>query len=137
MSLAHAVRRQAAEVEPSFDFWRPHLIRDEAEYDAVIAEIERLLDLHPVAGSEDYERLEFFTVLAQDYEKKHYPVPPVTPQEAVDFRLEQRGMTRADLAKPLGGKSRVSEFFSGKRKLSRRQIEALRDLLGISVERLF
>ena len=35
----------------------------------------------------------------------------------VAFMLEQRGMTRAELALHMGGKGRVSEFFSGKRHL--------------------
>jgi transcriptional regulator with XRE-family HTH domain len=45
--------------------------------------------------------------------------------------LEQKGMTRADLADIMGGKSRVSEFFAAKRDLSINQIRALRDVLGI------
>jgi HTH-type transcriptional regulator/antitoxin HigA len=54
----------------------------------------------------------------------------------VDFMLEQKGMDRADLAEIMGGRSRVSEFFSGKRDLSKAQIEALRDRLGIPADML-
>jgi HTH-type transcriptional regulator/antitoxin HigA len=60
----------------------------------------------------------------------------VTPQDVVDFMLDQKGMSRADLAEVMGGRSRVSEFFSGKRELSRGQIEALRDKLGIPADLL-
>jgi antitoxin component HigA of HigAB toxin-antitoxin module len=60
----------------------------------------------------------------------------VSPQEVVDFILEQKGMERSDLAEWLGGRSRVSEFFSGKRDLSRGQIEALRKHLGLSADLL-
>ena len=49
----------------------------------------------------------------------------------VDFMLEQNGLTQADLNEVMGGKSRVSEFFAGKRELSRDQIRGLRSLLGI------
>ena len=41
-----------------------------------------------------------------------------------------------DLVKPLGGKSRASEVFSGKRDLSTNLIRALRDLLGIPADML-
>lgn len=119
------------------NFTRPHVLRSEAEYDAAIAEVERLLDLDPPAGSEAYERLEFLSVLAEAYERENFPdLSESSPQDVVDFMLEQKGMTRADLYGAMGGKSRVSEFFSGKRKLSRRQIEALRDLLGIPADLL-
>jgi HTH-type transcriptional regulator/antitoxin HigA len=50
--------------------------------------------------------------------------------------LKQKGMTRADLTESLGGKSRVSEFFAGKRALSTNQIKALRDLLGVPADLL-
>ena len=45
--------------------------------------------------------------------------------------LEQKGLMRSDLAKWLGGKSRVSKFFRGIRPLSLRQIDVLRQELGI------
>jgi HTH-type transcriptional regulator / antitoxin HigA len=45
--------------------------------------------------------------------------------------LEQKGMTRADLHRLMGGKARVSEFFAGKRALSVAQIRALHRELGI------
>ncbi len=118
------------------DFTKPHVLRTEDEYDAAIVEIEALLDLDPVACSDDWERLRFLSVLAEAYEREHYPTPAGTPQEVVDFMLEQKGLHRSDLHEPMGGKSRVSEFFHGKRPLSRSQIEALRGLLGIPADLL-
>ena len=114
------------------DFTKPHVLRDEAEYNAAIDEIDQLLDADPEQGSEAYERLEFLSVLVQAYEDAHSPLEELpTPQAVVDFMLEQKGLSRSDLTKWLGGKSRVSEFFRGTRPLSLRQIEALRDRLGI------
>lgn len=59
-----------------------------------------------------------------------------TPQSVVEFMLEQRGMTRAELAPLMGGRSRVSDFFAGKRRLSMEQVRALRDALGIPADLL-
>ena len=116
------------------DFSRPHILRSEAEYDAAITEIECLLDGNPQAGSEAFDRLEFLSVLVEHYEHEHYPMGPVTPQDAVTFMLEQKGLSRADLHDVMGGKSRVSEFFSGKRELSKSQIEGLHQLMGIPAD---
>lgn len=119
------------------DFTRPHVLRDEAEYDKAVEEIDWLLDADPPKGSAEYERLEFLSVLVEEYEERHFPMGEgVSPQEAVDFMLEQKGLERSDLAEWLGGRSRVSEFFSGKRPLSKGQIEALREHLGISADLL-
>jgi HTH-type transcriptional regulator/antitoxin HigA len=116
------------------DFSKPHVLRSEAEYDAAIAEIHRLLDQDVEAGSEGYDQLEFLSVLIEHYEDEHYPMGTTTPQQAVLFMLEQKGMDRADLDDVMGGKSRVSEFLSGKRDLSKSQIEGLRRVLGIPAD---
>jgi HTH-type transcriptional regulator/antitoxin HigA len=116
------------------DFTRPHLLRDEAEYDAAVREIEELLDEDPAPGSEDCDRLEFLSVLVEAYEDRIEPLGEVSPQDAVEFMLEQRGLARAELTEVMGGRSRVSEFFAGKRDLSKAQIEALHRTLGIPVD---
>ena len=119
------------------DVSQPHVLRTEEEYRAAIAEIERLLDADAEQGTQGFDRLELLSVLVEHYEEEHYPVDPVTPQQAVAFMLEQKGLGRSDLDDVMGGKSRVSEFFSGKRALSKAQIEALHRMLGIPVGILF
>lgn len=116
------------------DFTKPHVLRSEAEYDAAIGEIEHLLDADVEAGSEGYDRLEFLSLLAEDYEERCYQMGAVTPQEAVVFMLEQKGLERTDLDEVMGGKSRVSEFLNGKRDLSKSQVEGLRRMLGIPAD---
>lgn len=119
------------------DFSKPHVLRSDEEYDAAVAEIDALLSRDIVPGSEEEDRLEFLTLLVEAYDDEHFPMGgSSTPQSIVDFVLEQRGMQRSDLAEVMGGRSRVSDFFNGKRELSRSQIKALRDLLGIPADLL-
>jgi len=120
------------------DISTPHVLRTEEEYDAAVAEIDRLLDLDPAPSSADSDRLELLAVLVEDYEARHDPIDDsdLTPQDIVDFMLDQKGMTRAELAGIMGGRSRVSDFFNGKRELSKGQIESLRERLGISADLL-
>ena len=110
----------------------------EEEYAAAVAEVDALLDAAVQEGSDDYERLEFLSVLIEEYDAERWDEADwaTSPQAVVEFMLEQRGLTRADLAAAMGGKSRVSEFFAGKRPLSRSQIVALRELLGVSADLL-
>lgn len=120
------------------DFSTPHVLRNAKEYKAAVAEIDRLLDVDPKRGTEAYDRFEFLSVLAEAYEDERDPIDESTgtPQSVVAFMLEQKGMTRADLHALMGGKVRVSEFFSGKRSLSVAQIRALREGLGIPADLL-
>jgi HTH-type transcriptional regulator/antitoxin HigA len=118
------------------DFTKPHVLRTEEEYDAAIVEIERLLDLDPAPYSDDYERLEFLSVLAEAYERAHFQIDGSSPADVVEFMLEQKGMPLENIDALLGGAKSAAQFFDGARKLSREEIEALRDLLGISADLL-
>lgn len=120
------------------DFSRPHVLRNAREYKAAVAEIDRLLDVDPKRGSEAYDRLEFLSVLVQACEDARDPIDESqgNAQSVVALMLEQHGMTRAQLVPLMGGKARVSEFFSRKRRLSIEQIRALRDTLGIPADLL-
>lgn len=120
------------------DITRPHVLRTADEFAAAVAEIDRLLDLDPQPSTDEYDRLELLSLLVEDYEARHNPIDDsnLTPQDVVDFMLEQRGMSRADLAPLMGGRSRVSDFFNGRRSLSKAQIEALRKHLGIPADLL-
>jgi HTH-type transcriptional regulator / antitoxin HigA len=119
------------------DFTKPHVLRNEAEYAAAVAEIDQLLDLDPPPHSEAYERLEFLSVLVHAYEEAHFPLERLTtPQDVVTFMLEQKGLSQMDLAQWLGGKSPMRAFLRGTRSLSLPQIERLRMHLGIPADLL-
>ncbi|MGH7713696.1 MAG: helix-turn-helix domain-containing protein [Gemmatimonadaceae bacterium] len=118
-------------------FSRPRVLHNEKEYRVALEATQKLLEQNPTKGTRAYELLELLTLLVEDYETRHIPELPVpSPQAIVELMLEQRGMTRADLGAHLGGRSRVSEFFAGKRVLSTNQIKTLRDLLGIPADLL-
>lgn len=118
------------------DFSRPHVLRDEREYEAAVAELDALAYANPGEGTDEYDRMVFLSVLVEAYEAENGPIDTrdVTPQQVVRFALEQRGMERAELHEVMGGKSRVSEFLNGTRGLSLPQAKRLRDLLGIPLD---
>lgn len=111
--------------------------RTKAEYEAALKEAEQLVRLDPGPRSDAGARLRGLAVLIQEYEAEHFPMEfDASPQDIVDFVLDQRDMTRTDLYDLMGGKSRVSEFFSGKRALSLEQVRALWQGLHIPPELL-
>ena len=67
------------------------------------------------------------SVLIEKYEDKHYPIEAPDPIEAIKFRMEQMEITKKQLAQVIGYKSRVSEIFSRKRKLTLKMIRNLYD----------
>jgi HTH-type transcriptional regulator/antitoxin HigA len=109
-------------------------IRTEADYDAALAEIDTLMDAEP--GSAEGDRLDILVMLVEAYEAQHWRIDPPDPIEAIKLRMQQRGLTRQDLEKVLGSKSRVSEVLNRKRPLTLEMIRRLHDLWGIPAESL-
>lgn len=120
------------------DFRRLHVIKDSAEYETVIVAIHALFDIGLKERTEEQnDLLEFLSVLAEAYEEANVEMPQdATPPEVVSFLLEQNGMSRVDLYDILGGKGRVSEFFTRKRELSKTQMIALKELFHIPLDLL-
>lgn len=107
------------------------VIKNEAEYNAALDEVDVLLDLDPDLGTEESDRLELLSFLLEDYESKSFPIELPDPVEAVKFRMEQQGLTQRELVPYIGSKSKTSEVLSGKRPLSLPMIRALHSGLGI------
>lgn len=108
------------------------IIKSEKDYDEALKRLDQLFDAEP--GTPDGDELEVLALLIEDYETRHYPIPPPDPIEAIKFSMEQRGLAQKDLAKIIGHKSRASEILSGKRKLTLKMIRNINKELGIATD---
>jgi len=107
-------------------------LRSEKDYEAALAQVERLWGAK--ASTPKGDRLDILATLIEAYEAKHYPMDPPDPIEAIKFRMEQQGLTRKDLERVLGSRTRVSEVLNRKRGLSIDMIRKLHDELHIPAE---
>jgi HTH-type transcriptional regulator/antitoxin HigA len=110
------------------------VIKNENDYQKALERLEVIFDA-PIDSPEGDEA-EILSILIEKYEDEHYPIGPTDPIEAIKFRMEQMDMKKSDLAKIIGYKSRVSEIFSRKRKLSLQMIRKLHETLKIPYESL-
>lgn len=107
-------------------------IRNERDYDAALAEIDRLMDAEP--GTPRGDRLDVLVTLVEAYEARRWAIDPPDPIDAIKLRMEQRGLTRADLEQLMGGSGRVSEILNRKRPLSVEMMRRLHAELDIPAE---
>ena len=112
------------------------VIKNSAEYEDALAEIDALLDLDPDPDTEGGDRLELLAFLVEDYESREFPIEAPNPIEAIRFRMEQQGLTQRDLVPFIGSRSKTSEVLSGKRPLSLPMVRALHSGLGIPAQSL-
>lgn len=102
--------------------------------------IDQLVDADLLEDTQERKRaldiLEALTVLAIDYERKHYAIPKPDPIEAIKQRMEQLDLSQRDVAAYFGGENRVSEVLNGRRRLTLKMIKAIHQHLGIPAETL-
>jgi HTH-type transcriptional regulator / antitoxin HigA len=114
---------------------QPHPIKDEAEYDRLVAEGGRLMERgEKKLSPEETSLLELVAILIEEYDRKHYPLPASPPHETLAFLMEQRHLEPHDLWPVLRSKSRVSEILSGKRAVSKAQAKKLADFFRVSAD---
>lgn len=107
-------------------------IRSDADYHAALARVDALMDAEP--GTPDGEELDVLTDLVEHYEEKNIPIGFPSPVAAIEFRLEQAGLTQRDLVPFIGSRAKVSEVLAGKRPLTMPMARALHEHLGIRAD---
>ena len=107
-------------------------IRTETDYEAALAHIDTLMDAEP--GTPEGEELDVLTDLVELYEAKHVQMGYPDAVAAIEFRMEQAGLTQRDLVPYIGSRAKVSEVLSGKRQLTMPMARALHEHMGIPAE---
>jgi HTH-type transcriptional regulator/antitoxin HigA len=111
-------------------------IRSKTDYKNALAHAAKLVDIDPPKSSDQGKLLEVLAILIEDYEKKNFPIGPADPISAIEFQMEQAGLTVKDLVPSIGAPNRVYEILNGKRPLTLTMIKNLNKNLGIPIESL-
>ena len=109
-------------------------IRTEQDHDEALARIDELMGAK--LGTPEGDELDVLVTLVDAYEEKHFPMDPPDPIMAIQFRMEQQGLTRKDLEPMIGSRARVSEVMNRKRGLTLAMVRRVREGLGISADLL-
>ncbi len=107
-------------------------VKTEQDYFEALKRIEELWGAKK--DSKEGDELDLLITLVESYELKNYPITPPDPVDAILFRMEQLGMSKADMVKYLGSQSRVSEVLNKKRKLTLKMVKTLHKDLKIPAE---
>ena len=107
-------------------------IRSEKDYEAALARICELMGAQ--LNTPEGDELDVLTDLVEHYEDKHYPVGMPTAVDAIEFRMDQAGLTRRDLIPLIGSRQKVSDVLTGKRDITISMARALHKHLGIPAD---
>ena len=107
-------------------------IHTDEELDAALARIGDLLKANP--GEPEYDELNILSDLVEAYEHEHYPIGLPSVIAAIEFHMDQHGLTTDDLAPLIGSRQKVLEVLSGKQDITMPMARALHKHWGISAE---
>jgi HTH-type transcriptional regulator/antitoxin HigA len=111
-------------------------IHTDQDYRAALKDVSVLFDNEPEPGTPEGDYFDIMITLIEAYESKQFPVDLPNPIDAIKFRMEQSGLSAADLVPAIGRTNRVYEVLNGKRALTLPMIWKLHELFGIPAESL-
>lgn len=111
----------------------PKIIETEAENDAALAIVARLLEKGEENLTPEEDALfALLTSLVDRFEEAAYPMPDCEPREVLRDLMEHNDLKAIDLAGIFGSRAKVSEVLSGKRSISKEQAKRLGERFRLS-----
>ena len=109
----------------------PKVIETDAEFDRMVEKMEEL-DRKSRPTPEETALSALLLKLIQDYDNRHYPLPPAEPHQTIQYLMEQRGLKQAELLSIFGSRSIASDVITGKREPSKAHIRKLAEFFKVS-----
>jgi len=98
--------------------YSPRPIRTAREYKRALGQIERLMTPRP--SREKSELIELLATLIEQYESARYPTPHNSPRDVLAHYINNRGVSRARLARDTGiPRATITNILSGRRAVSK------------------
>jgi HTH-type transcriptional regulator/antitoxin HigA len=89
---------------------------------------------HAAPNSPEYDELDLLMVLVKDYDDKHYQLPELNALEVIKYKMQEMGLKAKDLEPIIGSKGHVSSVLSGKREITLKTAQKLKDFFSIPAE---
>lgn len=108
------------------------VIKTKSEYNKALKRTMAIFQAEP--GTSESDELELLLVLIKDYEDKHIVLPEVDPIDAIKLKMEERGLKAKDLEPLIGSKGHVSSILSGRRELTLKMAQKLKDYFQLPAD---
>lgn len=89
---------------------------------------------HAKENTSEGDELALLLVLIRDYEERNITIPDLDPIEVIKLKMEESGMKAKDLEPLIGSKGHVSSVLAGKREITLKMAQRLRDYFQLPAE---
>lgn len=108
------------------------VLKNEKDYNKASLRLMEIFHADP--NTPESDELELLSVLVKDYDDKHYPLPELDPLEVIKYKMLEMGIKAKDLEPLIGSKGHVSAILSGKREITLKMAQKLKNFFGIPAE---
>ena len=108
------------------------VLKTEEDYNS--ASIRMMEIFHAEPNTPEGDELDLLIVLVKDYDAKHYHLPELDALDVIKYKMKERGMKAKDLEPIIGSKGHVSAILSGKREITLKMAQKLKDYFSIPAE---
>lgn len=108
------------------------VLKTEVDYNK--AAIRMMEIFHTAPGTPESDELDLLIVLIKDYDDKHYHLPELDALEVIKYKMLEMGIKAKDLEPIIGSKGHVSAILSGKREITLKMAQKLKNYFSIPAE---
>ena len=108
------------------------VLKTENDYNDAAIRLMEIFNAPP--NTKESDELELLIVLIKDYDEKHYQLPELDALAVIKYKMEEMGMKAKDLEPIIGSKGHVSAILSGKREITLKMAQKLKNYFSIPAE---
>jgi HTH-type transcriptional regulator/antitoxin HigA len=108
------------------------VLKTEEDYNKASMRLMEIFHVEP--NTPENDELDLLIVLIKDYDDKNYQLPELNALEVIRYKMQERGMKAKDLEPIIGSKGHVSAVLSGKREITLKMAQKLKDYFSIPAD---
>jgi HTH-type transcriptional regulator/antitoxin HigA len=108
------------------------VLKTETEYKKAVKHAMAIFHAEPNTPEDD--ELGLLLLLIKDYEERTIQMPELDPLEVIKLKMEERGLKNKDLEPIIGSKGHVSSILSGRREITLKMAQRLKDYFHLPAE---
>ena len=108
------------------------ILKNEKDYNRAN---KRLMEIfHAKPGTPEDDELALLILLVKDYDDRHYVLPEINVLEVIKEKMKEQGLKNKDLEPIIGSKGYVSSILSGRREITLKIAQRLKDYFQLPSE---
>lgn len=108
------------------------VLKTGADYNKAAIRMMEIFQAEP--GTPESDELDLLIVLIKDYDDKHYGLPELDALDVIKHKMGEMGLKAKDLEPIIGSKGHVSAILSGKREITLKMSQKLKNYFSIPAE---